>query len=403
MSMQEHVATSCPQCNKPAHGDRWATVNVTLNPELREDVLTGKIRTAQCPFCATRFVVNHHFLYHDMERRFIISYQPTESGRSQPIPSAPLALMGALLSHYRLRFVTSWNQLREKIAIFEALLQDYPVEVIKLLLGSEIFDTPKFGNDAIYFLERQTDASGAIELVFQVFEGKKYLTDARSPLVAYQTLARGAEKQFGSPHGLGEWITVNQASLYNSPNFVSRASKQRAQQNALANVCYTIAYKLLPKRLYSEPQKTLLTFTLKGEGASFWYEIGCQARRRQPIEEDRRSFNTFYGRMATDVDSYILEYPSPPPLNILEFQDHLTHPVPSRVDIDTPVLAPYFSGILHRKSDHHLRYCVLGQGIGNRATLRSVGPNGQEAVLGFSPEHSLDAFVGILHSFASGT
>src|SRR4029077_21146239 len=339
-------------------------------------------------------------------RRFMISYQPTEDGRSQPIPSAPLDVMGALLSHYRLRFVTSWNQLREKIAIFEAVLQDYPIEFIKLLLGNEIFGTPKFGNDAIYFLERQTDASGAIELVFQVFEGKKYLTDARFPVVAYETLAREAEKQFGSQHGLGEWITLNQASLcltaslYSSPNFVSRASKQRAQQNALAHICYTIAYNLLPKRLYSEPQKTLLTFTLKS-GASFWYEIGCQAHGKQPIEEERGAFNAFYGRMAVDVDSYILEYPSPPQLDILELQDHLTHPVPSRVDIDRPVLAPYFSGILHRKSDHHLRYCVLAQGIGDQATLRSVGPNGEETVLGFSPEHSLDAFVKILHSFVS--
>ena len=185
MSMQEEVVVSCPRCGKAAHGVRWATANVKLNPELRQQVLTGQIRTTQCPACTHRFPVDHHFLYHDMDVRFMISYQPTRDGVSRPIPSIPLDLMQQSLPDYKLRFVTTWNQLREKILIFDSFLHDLPVEIIKFVLGAEIFGTLEFGDDGIYFLEAQQNSQGELQLVFGAFRNGELLTEAAYPYEGY--------------------------------------------------------------------------------------------------------------------------------------------------------------------------------------------------------------------------
>src|SRR6266478_5081011 len=119
MSMQERVGAICPQCGKMTQNKIWGTVNLGLNPELREEVLTGRVRRATCPFCSSVFNVEWHFLYHDPTRSFMLSYHPTLQGRSAPIPTQALDLVEKVVSNYKLRLVTSWNQLREKIAVFE--------------------------------------------------------------------------------------------------------------------------------------------------------------------------------------------------------------------------------------------------------------------------------------------
>ncbi|MGH9551129.1 MAG: CpXC domain-containing protein [Terriglobales bacterium] len=205
MSMQDRVGAICPHCGKMTQNKIWGTVNVGINPELREEVLTGRVRRTTCPFCSSEFNVEWHFLYHDPKGKFMISYHPTKDGRSAPIPTVGLDLVEGVLSNYKLRLVTSWNELREKIGIFESGLDDYPIETIKLLLG--------LGGDEVFYLCTRQNSDGVGELVFQVFRGREYLMDAWFPSDGYVRLAQEAEKKFGVGCNLGQWMIVNRATL----------------------------------------------------------------------------------------------------------------------------------------------------------------------------------------------
>jgi len=213
MSMQDRVGAICPNCGRATESKIWGTVNVGINPELREEVLTGRVRRTTCPFCSAEFNVEWHFLYHDPIRKFMISYHPSKDGRSAPIPTPALDLVQSVLSNYKLRLVTSWNQLREKIGIFESGLDDYPIETIKSLLGVKIFGTPKFGDEALFYICTRQNSAGASELLFHAFRGREHIMDSWCPLDLYRALEQEAVEKFGIGWSRGEWMTVNRAGL----------------------------------------------------------------------------------------------------------------------------------------------------------------------------------------------
>ena len=214
MSIQHRVAAVCPNCGKVTESKIRGTVNIGLNPELREEVLTGRIRRATCPFCSSEFNVEWLFLYHDPTRQFIISYHPIiKDGRTAPIPTETLDVSEKVLCNYNLRLVTSWNHLREKIGIFEDGLDDYPIETIKSVIGGKIFGTPKFGDEALFYLCTRQSSSGESELVFQAFHGREHLADARFPLDMYRTVRQEVIKKFGRGWERGEWMTINQGGI----------------------------------------------------------------------------------------------------------------------------------------------------------------------------------------------
>src|SRR6266478_2924818 len=69
MSMQDRVGAICPNCGRATESKIWGTVNVGINPELREEVLTGTVRRTTCPFCSAEFNVEWHLLFHAFRGR----------------------------------------------------------------------------------------------------------------------------------------------------------------------------------------------------------------------------------------------------------------------------------------------------------------------------------------------
>ena len=72
MSKISKVKFNCPECGKEVEFDYYESINVTLNPELKEKVINGLIYSVECPSCGHREAFPHPFLYHDMEKKFMI-------------------------------------------------------------------------------------------------------------------------------------------------------------------------------------------------------------------------------------------------------------------------------------------------------------------------------------------
>jgi hypothetical protein len=210
MSKPSSCKCQCPQCQKTIEVTFWASVNVTIDPALKEDVLTDRLQQHSCPSCGLKFNLNTDLLYHDMRGKFMIYFQAPKAG---PAPLIPDKLLQLALPGYQNRFVTSWNQLREKIGIFDAGLNDTLIELLKIPIGEHAFGTIDFGDDRIYFGGLSTESNKDGELLFEAYEDGNLLGVIRYPFDEYRSVIQDTEAEQGKPLVDSTWKIVNQASI----------------------------------------------------------------------------------------------------------------------------------------------------------------------------------------------
>lgn len=123
---------TCPSCGCKGDFRMYDSVNVSLDPQLRDEVLSGRIFEWKCPKCGDTVSVRYDLLYHDMDNAFQIYYSPSNcSGIND--------MINEMLSKYPgmrklSRTVESLNALREKIYIFESGLNDIAIELTKAVI-----------------------------------------------------------------------------------------------------------------------------------------------------------------------------------------------------------------------------------------------------------------------------
>jgi hypothetical protein len=78
MSSMMPCQLQCPHCGNEQELEIWGSVNVKLDPELKEKLLGGEINVFACEKCGKRTFYDAPLLYHDMELHFCIQYIPPE-------------------------------------------------------------------------------------------------------------------------------------------------------------------------------------------------------------------------------------------------------------------------------------------------------------------------------------
>lgn len=187
----------CTHCQTEGEFDFWESVNVDLDPELREKVFSEEIFIWTCPSCGQKFFIPYSTLYHDMKNNFMIMYCPERTGEEQCEISEIYDVLG-IRQQYTLRMVYGVDELKEKILILEQNLNDIAIEKLKyhilqyelpnedinLLYAHILTDSPEYEYGVMRFYCQ--DAQGEI---------KKYLP---VPMEKYfeQCLALELENRF---------------------------------------------------------------------------------------------------------------------------------------------------------------------------------------------------------------
>lgn len=179
MSLKKTELIKCPKCGKEHPFTIWGSVNTEDDPEMRYKVRSGEAFRFDCPECKTGVNVNYDILYHQPEDKLMVHYCTTQEGFDEAlkIMSGELAgedtaskalndLMAAGTENYVKRLVPSQNQLREKLTIFDAGLDDRVIEFTKAIVISNLQNGKEVPYDEILFLIG-TDGSYAFELVNQ--------------------------------------------------------------------------------------------------------------------------------------------------------------------------------------------------------------------------------------------
>ena len=137
MSMPKEETVTCPYCGKTVECTSWHSINTELDFAV-PDIISGKLFETVCDGCGKILHLDYPLLFNDMNHQVMIDYVPQEKVREAVRASDLMRSMGG-----RVRIVTEQTALREKVAIFDAGLDDRIVEILKLLAVSQIADQLK--------------------------------------------------------------------------------------------------------------------------------------------------------------------------------------------------------------------------------------------------------------------
>lgn len=136
MSSHHKETITCPKCGKTHEFTAWDSVNVTLLPAEKLQILDNAFFTDRCPDCGHEMQIAYPLLYHDMEKKLMLYLMPGyQAATKEALSDMSKGLLRAGMDEregYRLRVVREINDLREKIYIFDAGLDDRCVELMKL-------------------------------------------------------------------------------------------------------------------------------------------------------------------------------------------------------------------------------------------------------------------------------
>lgn len=155
---------TCPRCHYESPMTIWNSINADLDPELKERFLDGELFDWKCEVCGIETKVPFGTIYHDMEHRYMLFFDPWEDNRDTSEAEEIEMPEGFNLPGYTFRWVYGMNALREKINTLSTGLNDIAVERMKYFLrmnpDSHIRETDDFVCAGIDDSEKAIEATG---------------------------------------------------------------------------------------------------------------------------------------------------------------------------------------------------------------------------------------------------
>lgn len=128
----------CPQCGACQKLDIYETVNIAVDPSMRDRVASGELFRGRCETCGCEIPLSYDCVYKDIAHRFMIYLIPPQTPNAiDLIESAQKQceeLLGKLRETFCLRIVSSVTELQEKRVQFEQGLDDRITELYKTIL-----------------------------------------------------------------------------------------------------------------------------------------------------------------------------------------------------------------------------------------------------------------------------
>lgn len=137
MSFNTQHEIKCPHCGEVNTVTVWDCVTAKSDPDLKQDILKRKINIFNCPICENPSLIPSPLLYSDEDKKLMIYFSPcTAEDKQRLFEQAKSVTKNELktIDGYNLRFVTSYNELMEKILVFDAGLNDKVTEFLKMMI-----------------------------------------------------------------------------------------------------------------------------------------------------------------------------------------------------------------------------------------------------------------------------
>ncbi len=143
MSSIREVSWKCSACGTEFPVTLYNSINVGIDPEAKPKVLDGSFFQYRCPRCGNADIICYPILYHDPEQEIMIQVLWNESEFGIPMDKEMKRLISVMgHENYRHREVFGYQELLEKIRIFDAGLNDFAIALLKTI---QRFKQPELG------------------------------------------------------------------------------------------------------------------------------------------------------------------------------------------------------------------------------------------------------------------
>ncbi|MDI9490507.1 MAG: CpXC domain-containing protein [Saccharofermentanales bacterium] len=145
----DQIKFKCPFCNADITSEYDSTINVTQNPELKEELFSGRIFLRECSECEKDIQIIYDFIYHDMDRKILLGFSRNPESFGEVISELMNSTdnedfnFQTFYADYKIRAVADINDLFEKIYIFDDQLDDRAIELCKVFILQEWVDDPE--------------------------------------------------------------------------------------------------------------------------------------------------------------------------------------------------------------------------------------------------------------------
>ena len=126
------TTVACPACGTATECEPVQTIFTRENPQDKERLLAGELNRLDCPRCHKRTQLAANVLYRDADADYYCQVVPgADDDKAMAEAAAAFAAAGAGGTQ---RLVPSLNALVEKVRILDAGMEDWAVEMNKVLL-----------------------------------------------------------------------------------------------------------------------------------------------------------------------------------------------------------------------------------------------------------------------------
>lgn len=138
MSQNTSQTVKCPKCEAMHPVTVWTTIDAKQDPDLKQDILSRKINIFSCPDCGQMALMPSPLFYKDEDKKLILYFSPATTHQDRQRLFEDLKQKSSAeikqMQGYHLRFISEYNELLEKILIFDAGLDDKVVEFLKMMI-----------------------------------------------------------------------------------------------------------------------------------------------------------------------------------------------------------------------------------------------------------------------------
>jgi hypothetical protein len=79
MMRQRSIELECPKCDAKQSVSLYDSINVSIDPNLKEKLFNGEINVFHCEKCDQKIFIPNPLLYHDMEKHLLVQFYPFEA------------------------------------------------------------------------------------------------------------------------------------------------------------------------------------------------------------------------------------------------------------------------------------------------------------------------------------
>jgi len=197
MSKTENTIIKCPECGFKFEAQYWVSINTSIDPSVKEELIVGDLFVVKCPNCKKENFFIYPTLYHDMDGKMMIYFVTSDEEAMKAkktleesiLKSSTNKLLALASADYQYRIVYSPSELREKAMILDCGLDDRVVELLKVVYSRQIArKTPKFKVAKILFNSRP-------DIEFTVFAEDGSSFDIELDINVYNRIAEERSKR----------------------------------------------------------------------------------------------------------------------------------------------------------------------------------------------------------------